>query len=65
MPQVEFEPTTPVFLLTKSVHFLERSATVIGTGKVKRRVTYRKLELRGLSSPANCTDRVTTACRRS
>jgi hypothetical protein len=31
MSQVEFEPTIPVFELVKTVHALERSATVIGS----------------------------------
>jgi hypothetical protein len=31
MPQVGFEPTTPVFKQTKTVHALDRAATVIGT----------------------------------
>jgi hypothetical protein len=30
MPQVEFEPTTPVFERAKTVHTLDRAATVIG-----------------------------------
>jgi hypothetical protein len=31
MPWVRFEPTIPVFERTKTVHALERAATVIGT----------------------------------
>jgi hypothetical protein len=30
MPQVEFEPTIPVFERAKTVHVLDRAATVIG-----------------------------------
>jgi hypothetical protein len=30
MPQVKFEPTTPVFQRAKRVHALDRAATVIG-----------------------------------
>jgi hypothetical protein len=30
MPQVEFEPTIPVFERTKTVHALDRGAAVIG-----------------------------------
>jgi hypothetical protein len=30
MPRVGFEPTTPVFERAKTVHALERAATVIG-----------------------------------
>jgi hypothetical protein len=30
MPRVEFEPTIPVFEWTKTVHALDRAATVIG-----------------------------------
>jgi hypothetical protein len=30
MPQMGFEPTIPVFELTKTVHALDRAATVIG-----------------------------------
>jgi hypothetical protein len=30
MPQVRFEPTTPVFKRAKTVHDLDRAATVIG-----------------------------------
>jgi hypothetical protein len=30
MPQVTFEPTIPVFERTKTVHALDRTATVIG-----------------------------------
>jgi hypothetical protein len=30
MPQVEFELTTPVFERVKTVHALDRAATVIG-----------------------------------
>jgi hypothetical protein len=30
MPQVEFEPTTPMFERVKTVHALDRAATVIG-----------------------------------
>jgi hypothetical protein len=30
MPRVEFEPTTPVFERAKTVHALDRAATVIG-----------------------------------
>jgi hypothetical protein len=32
MPQVEFEPTIPLFEQPKSVHALDRAATVIGHG---------------------------------
>jgi hypothetical protein len=32
MPWVRFEPTTPVFERAKTVHVLDRAATVIGTG---------------------------------
>jgi hypothetical protein len=31
MPQVEFEPTIPVFERAKTVHALDRAATVIGS----------------------------------
>jgi hypothetical protein len=31
MPQVEFEPTIPVFEWAKTVHTLDRAATVIGS----------------------------------
>jgi hypothetical protein len=31
MPRVEFEPTTPVFERTKTVHALDRAATVTDT----------------------------------
>jgi hypothetical protein len=31
MPRVGFESTTPVFELAKTVHALDRAATVIGT----------------------------------
>jgi hypothetical protein len=30
MPQVEFEPTTPAFEQAKTLHALNRAATVIG-----------------------------------
>jgi hypothetical protein len=30
MPRVEFEPTTPVFEVAKTVHVFDRAATVIG-----------------------------------
>jgi hypothetical protein len=30
MPQVEFQPTIPVFEPAKTVHALDRAATVIG-----------------------------------
>jgi hypothetical protein len=30
MPRVEFEPTTPVFQLAKTIHALDRVATVFG-----------------------------------
>jgi hypothetical protein len=30
MPRVGFEPTTPVFERVKTVHVLDRAATVIG-----------------------------------
>jgi hypothetical protein len=30
MPQVGFEPTIPVFVRAKTVHILDRAATVIG-----------------------------------
>jgi hypothetical protein len=33
MPQVEFEPTIPAFEPAKTVHVLERVATVIGSYK--------------------------------
>jgi hypothetical protein len=32
MPLVEFEPTNPVFERVKTVHALDRAATVIGFG---------------------------------
>jgi hypothetical protein len=31
MPSVEFEPTIPVFERAKTVHALDRAATVIGS----------------------------------
>jgi hypothetical protein len=31
MPQVRFEPTIPVFKPAKTVHALDRAATVIGS----------------------------------
>jgi hypothetical protein len=31
MPRVGFEPTTPVFEWAKTVHALDRAATVVGT----------------------------------
>jgi hypothetical protein len=34
MPQVSFEPTIPVFERAKTVHALDRAATVIGTFSV-------------------------------
>jgi hypothetical protein len=40
MPQVEFEPTIPVFEGTKIVHALDRAATVIGIER--HRVIYIK-----------------------
>jgi hypothetical protein len=57
MPVLKFEPTTAVFLLMKSVHALERSATEIGTKT--------KTKLHGMSPRANYTHRATTACYRS
>jgi hypothetical protein len=38
MPQVEFEPTIPVFELSKTVHVLDRAATVIGHYKYTIRI---------------------------
>jgi hypothetical protein len=34
MPRVEFEPTIPVFERAKTVHALDRAATMIGTNKL-------------------------------
>jgi hypothetical protein len=31
MPRVEFEPTIPVFERAKTVHALDRAATVVGS----------------------------------
>jgi hypothetical protein len=36
MPRVGFEPTIPVFELTKTVHVLERAVTVIGAFKLAK-----------------------------
>jgi hypothetical protein len=36
MPQVEFEPTIPVFERAKAVQALHRAATVIGNGTLRR-----------------------------
>jgi hypothetical protein len=35
-PQVQFEPTTPMFERTKTVHALDRAATVIGVYRIKK-----------------------------
>jgi hypothetical protein len=35
MPRVGFEPTTPVFERAKTVHALNRSATVIGNDRLE------------------------------
>jgi hypothetical protein len=45
MPQVEFEPTIPVSVWAKTVHALDRAATVIGRLGIyilKLRVIYPK-----------------------
>jgi hypothetical protein len=34
MPRVEFEPTIPAFERAKTVHALDRAATVTGSGVV-------------------------------
>jgi hypothetical protein len=39
MPRVGFEPTIPAFERTKTVHTLDRAATVIG-GKQEMRAEY-------------------------
>jgi hypothetical protein len=36
MPRVGFEPTIPVFERTEIVHAVDRTATVIGSGKIYR-----------------------------
>jgi hypothetical protein len=41
MPQVEFEPTIPVFDRAKTVHALDRAATVIGNGTILTRAKER------------------------
>jgi hypothetical protein len=42
MPQVGFEPMTPVFERAKTVHVLDRAATVIGTRPTYEKVMNRK-----------------------
>jgi hypothetical protein len=44
MPCVEFEPTVPASERAKTVHALDRSATVTGSGEIKRQLfQYSKL----------------------
>jgi hypothetical protein len=45
MPRVEFEPMTPVFERAKTVHDLDRAATVIGfveIGQKKHRILVKR-----------------------
>jgi hypothetical protein len=42
MPQVGFEHTTPVFERAKTVHTLDRAATVIGTHKLTKDKSWRQ-----------------------
>jgi hypothetical protein len=42
MPRVGFEPTTPVFERTQTVHVLERAATLIGNGTVYTTIILKK-----------------------
>jgi hypothetical protein len=64
MPRVGFEPMIPVFERSKTVHALDRAATVIGRIALQYKATiYTKL--RGFSPQANYTERATAACRRS
>jgi hypothetical protein len=48
MPRVEFEPMIPVFERAKTVHALDRAATVIGTtadNNTRHLYEHRKLKL--------------------
>jgi hypothetical protein len=38
MPRVEFDPSTSVFEQAKTVHALDRAATVIGPSEVREQV---------------------------
>jgi hypothetical protein len=41
MPQVGFQPTIPVFERAKTVHALDRAATVIGSAGFRCRVIWK------------------------
>jgi hypothetical protein len=45
MPRVGFEPTSPVFERAKTVHALERAATVVGRTLYYRNVPRRNFRL--------------------
>jgi hypothetical protein len=46
MPQVRFEPTIPVFERAKTVHALDRAATVIGVSGNNRLLLWERCETR-------------------
>jgi hypothetical protein len=50
MPQLGFEPTTPVFERSKTVHALDRAVTVIGTKECywSKFTSFRKLHATNL-----------------
>jgi hypothetical protein len=69
MSRLGFEPTIPEFEPAKTVHALDRVATVIGRTNTYKYI-YIQLhiglkKLRGFSPQGNYTDRVIAACRRS
>jgi hypothetical protein len=43
MPQVGFEPTIPVFQRAKTVHALDRAATVIGKWVTRQEIYTKKI----------------------